>query len=380
MRDLSANIAGRRALVADAGRTLPAEAGRLLHITAAATEESRQVRRRAKQQQQRHHQGGGGNSSPSAAEGTRRSRKSKAGGSVWLVMKGDWHSSHIPSLPVATAAAHPKHRNLPETRARLRVTGTLRQWMEALDMAEGYVASAWREAQSGGLLYEGADSPTPDGEAYLKEQYEVAWGMLPTNPMGSVLLQMMNLQHGVENPTPQQPAGAATASVPPAFLAEMMKDACSVVQRRHALRVVPQHRPSSTAVPSSLSPSEAAAEATALIQESFFIITSPHGSEDGIGPQGRRMVFVRLRNSHNTKASGVLQTRKSGSQFVGNLMRVIRKELLASSLPRGSGHPQQQQQQQQQESGAGNHHPPHSSNTNSSGGKAKKKGAGGRRR
>eukprot|EP00796_Vickermania_ingenoplastis_P006259 gene6259-4508_t len=359
-----AERSGRRNLVNE--RMLLSELSRMLHVVKAASTEKRMVEKAVRRSRRQQHSGGAAETKRAsrkgkrdAVDGTRkgRSRHSHEGGSVWMVLKGGFDGHQVPveglkvrhGSPAAPVAAR---------RATARLEWQLKQRQAALGVAEGYVDSAWREAEVGGLLEHGGTKtdgagprtpsfykaiPSEDGKTYLEDQYATAAQMIAGPYVGRMLhdlVQATSAPHTAQNVQQKGPKQAAiatspstTSAPPPAVLEQHLTQFSTqwadVMVRERAIRngLAEEEKDILTA--------DAIREEVA---KAWHWVEEP-GSGEGAEPIDGDILptkcIVRLRNSQHQKHSAVLHTAKAVNSFTSNILKVLRKELANNSvLPR----------------------------------------------
>ncbi|RNF01206.1 hypothetical protein TraAM80_07144 [Trypanosoma rangeli] len=347
---------GARALQDE--KVLLAELGKLFHMARANVREQRNTQRaeakrqkaptttaaRAKRTAAAGAKGGNLTEGRPPRTGSKRSRKSTRGGTVWVVLKGGF--TRVPTSEKAQAIAH-------NTAFRGRLSE--RRRVQALERAEEYIQTAWQQAQEAGLLLDDGSGPNGDeGLQYLREQYEVAAGMLRREPVGAFLKKIVAQTIPSYATVPAEattPAAASLASAAAPML--LTRDEWADVIARETL-ILKRFAPSTSTeedtgeavlheaaqVPSRyyfpiaepLAPLEAAlAETTVGYRDT--------GSDAPGGEQARDVLptkcIVRIRGSGKQKHTAILASTKAVNYLKSNLMQVIRKELSGSKLPRG---------------------------------------------
>ncbi|RNF14549.1 uncharacterized protein Tco025E_05857 [Trypanosoma conorhini] len=343
---------GARALQDE--KALLAELGRLFHVARANAREQRNTQRAdAKRQKAPAATAAASATGRPPRIGSKKSRKCARGGTVWVVLKGGF--ARVPTSEKASAVAHNS-----VFRGRL----SERRRVQALERAEEYIKTAWQQAQEAGLLLDDGSGPNGDeGLQYLREQYEVAAGMLRREPVGALLRQI------VEQTIPSYAAPSAAAAAPAAPARLTQDEWAGVIARENAIlrRFAPPAGTEADAAAAVLH--EAAqvparyyfpvAEPLAPLERVSAAATTTEGYRDtgGDAPGGEQArdvlptkCIVRIRGSGRQKHTAILTSTKSVNYFKSNFMQVVRKELSGSKLPRGDDavegkqHPPHQQQ------------------------------------
>ncbi|KAG5512092.1 hypothetical protein JKF63_07556 [Porcisia hertigi] len=251
------------------------------------------------------------------AEGAPRrgsQRRSHRGGSVWIVLKGGFSPKSVPSATQADTVA---------TRANRRVVLSERRRAAALKEAEGYINSAWQQAQEAELV--GKDgTPTDEGNAYLAEQYAIASRMLCPPATGAQLHQLVKKHcHGVS-----EDSVTSTVSGPPTC--KLTRNEWEDICTREAA-IFFRYRTSAT--PSGTAEDYFKEQQQARENVHYFATSEP--ATNGGGDIVPTKCIVRIRDSQRDKYTSILSTTKSVSYFKSNFGQVLRKELSGSTLPRG---------------------------------------------
>lgn len=403
------NRSGRRGLVNE--RTILSELGRMIHVVKAAQKEKAQVRKAQKRvqaaQKDSTADASGSKKKKKAKKDDNQSRKgknarhgrsrhSKEGGSVWMVLKGGFDAAQVPlaekKVPGSVPAAKSQKNQTGDAatlavhRAMLRLRWRLSQREKNVIAAEAYVDSAWREAESSELIEPSSSKgknrnqatargvPTADGAAYLTEQYHVAEQMINGPGVGSVL---NTLVRATSAGGPQPSSSASSSAALPATILEQ-----HLSEHKNQWRDVLQREKAICLGLSALGGEEIRVSDEEIREEVckawYCVAEEPMPSQKGSAQKSDikpTKCIIRLRNSQHQKFSAVLHQTKAVNSFTGNILKVLRKELANNSvLPRSgkeevtavptsnaahpSQHqkpaPQQQSQQQQQQSKSNN--------------------------
>lgn len=311
-------------------RILLTELGKLFHTVRATFKEQRQVNRAKR----------AAGKSTDTKQHRASDRKSKAGGSVWVLLKGGFASSSVP-------AAYDKARV--ERRALCRRELSERRRMKALEAAEGYVQSAWEEAANAGLLTED-QKLTDEGTVYLREQYNVAIKMLNAGSgTGCTLRRLVEVhckgRDGLQAVVPaplQSGNGLSTAA---------QREDMATRESAIRLRFHEAH--------SSLNSVMAEEALKSSGEESLYHMAEPQAVRSAAGPDiAATKCIVRIRNSGRLRHTGILSTPKAVNYFKSNIMQVLRKELSNSKMPRGL---QEECEPKAAQTASGSQQPPHGS-------------------
>nr|CAJ2466249.1 unnamed protein product [Leishmania braziliensis] len=241
-------------------------------------------------------------------------RRSRRGGSIWIVLKGGFGPRSVPTAAQAERV---------DTRANGRALLSERRRAASLKEAEAYIQSAWQQAQEAELLTKDG-TPTEEGDAYLAEQYAMASRMLCPPTTGAHLSQLVanhcssGLDNAVTGATHGQPAYVLTRSE--------WEDLCT----REAA-ILFRYRTSAT--PCGTAEDYFKEQQQARENIYHFATAEPTTRAGDIVPT---KCLVRIRDSQREKHTCILSTPKSVNYFKSNFGQVLRKELSGSRLPRGS--------------------------------------------
>lgn len=348
---------GRRSLVSE--KTVLSELGRMLHVIKAAAKEKRQVSKaEARVGKSSNPAAGGSEAKRKAAkkngkgEARRgKSRHSRCGGSVWMVLKGGFDGHQV---PVAGAQGRTSDYNGSKTkslrpdvalaRAAQRLEWVLKQRRAAVDGAESYIASAWREAEIGGLLSsaggkgsKAARTPTEEGRAYLSEQYQAATEMVKGPYLGEMLHTLVRSTTAAPPPTSSKTSTTVDPSAwtPPPPPGEAIQQHLRAFQpqwedllRREA---VLRH-----GLAEGEPPAVTTEDVKQAVVHSWRYVAEAPGTASGGNDAKPTKCIIRLRSSAHQKFSAVLNNQKAVNSFNTNIVKVLRKELANDSvLPRG---------------------------------------------
>nr|CCC89445.1 conserved hypothetical protein [Trypanosoma congolense IL3000] len=268
---------------------------------------------------------------------TRGPRRNNRGGTVWVTLKGGFSR-----VPMSSATAVVDHNKA--FRGRL----SEKRRVAALETAEAYVQTAWQEAQEAGLLLPDGSGPNgSDGFQYLREQYEVAAGMLRREPIGERLKQIVESTIPAGSVVASGTPPAAEAAPEPLYTRDQWADIITrenVILRRFATsssletdntdRIldeaaqVPSRLYFTTAEP--LAPQEFGSVALSPNSSGADLLNSAEVKD--VLPS---KCIVRIRSSGGKKHTAILTTPKSVNGFKSHFMQILRKELGNSRLPRG---------------------------------------------
>lgn len=260
-------------------------------------------------------------------------RRSKAGGTVWVVLKGGFASSAVPSAAQSSQVT---------SKAKTRADRVHKNRIAALENAEAYVKSAWQQAEEAGLLLDDGKTPNPDGETYLREQYAEAVKLLQKPAPGAYLRQLV-ATHSTSASTESK--AAAVKAVQPQSSAQSVKEWEGIISRERAILSRAATFSVNTGASKNSNEEEESEAVRAAIEEAqsacYSALAEPcvGGTSTGAAPQADIVptkCIVRIRNSQCQKHTAILSTPKAINYFRSNFAQVMRKELSSSKLPRGA--------------------------------------------
>ncbi|KAG8342982.1 hypothetical protein ERJ75_001330300 [Trypanosoma vivax] len=342
---------GARALQEE--KTLLQELSKLFHVARANAREQRIIKRAATSREgdgkpknavSSARQKPGLKAGHKANKCTSRARKSKNGGTVWVVLKGGL--AQVPTSGMTGVIAHNT-----EFRGRL----SERRRLEALETAEVYVQTAWQQAQEAGLLLPDGSAPSGDeGLLYLREQYHVASGMLRREPVGQHLKQLVECSIPTTFKNDEVPFSSTSGAT------VYDKDTWADIITRENV-ILKRFNSRLSGVDST---DQILNEAENVASKFYFPVAEPlapvgstaaqsTNSSNSIevlhGEQVRDIVptkcIVRIRGSNGKKHTTILSTAKSVNSFKTNFMKIIRKEVSGSMLSRGAEAVEERQRQ-----------------------------------
>ncbi|KAK7198689.1 hypothetical protein NESM_000832600 [Novymonas esmeraldas] len=242
-------------------------------------------------------------------------RRSRHGGSVWIVLKGGFGPRSVPTATDTRVVAR---------RASGRAVLSEQRRVRSLAEAEAFVESAWQQAREAELL--GSDgTPTDEGDAYLAEQYATASRMLCTTAVGTHLHQLV-AQHCSSG---AGAAVAATAAVAEEEANDTLTASQWAEQCRREAAILFHYQTSAT--PSGTADDYVAAQQSVRSARYFFTTAEPVTES---GDVVANKCIVRIRDSQRNKHTAILSTAKAVNYIRSNLGQVLRKELSGSRLPR----------------------------------------------
>lgn len=336
-------------------RKIVSELSRMLNVVRTAYKEKKQVKKAANIEQNRSNTNAAvlskrkkeakkeGVDAKSEKKGkTKRNSSNKHGGSVWILMKGGFHASNVPTEKKSFRVGDDS-LTATEYRAYKRLQLELHLREKRLQNAEAYIESAWREAEIGGLLNSSAVNasnesirgrvPSEDGEVYLQEQYDVAKGLLDHAPVGQAMKDLTQ-----NRGTAVQPSTGNSSLSP--MLTALLKQYMSKNKSRWMKLLEGENRIRLGFMEANENTEISAVKEGDLFGQllaSWLHIVEEHRStnavKDDIKPT---KCIIRLRNSQKEKHSSILSEPKAINYFTSHTLEVIRKEFYNSSvLPRG---------------------------------------------
>lgn len=357
-------------------KVLVQELGRLFHVARANAREQRVIKRAAarteegsaspskprtgkasekkpKKKKSNSKKGKKGKSSSDKSRRARGPRRKTRGGTVWVVLKGGF--TRVPTTSMTAIVEHNK-----VFRGRL----SEQRRLAALEAAEAYVQTAWQQAQEAGLLLPDGSGPNSDeGLEYLREQYDVAAGMLRREPVGARLKQVV--ESTISSSAAVGAADMTTAVPETVYDRDQWAD---IITRENVIL-----RRFSKSLPLETDNTEAVlAEAAEVPSKFYFQIAEPLAPQDSntlaLTPNsssadllhGEQVIdvlptkcIVRIRGSGGKKHTTIISTPKGVNSFKSNFMQLIRKEISNSKLPRGEHTVESKQHHQRTGSGSG---------------------------
>lgn len=297
-------------------KALLAELGKMFHLIKATHKEQRNGREAATAAAAAAPSNAKASTKKAKADTRRGSRRrSRHGGTVWMVLKGGFGPHAVP-----TAA----QTALVDRRAASRALLSEKRRAAALRAAEAYIESAWQQAREAELVNKD-DAPTEEGDAYLAEQYAMASKMLCPAAAGAHLHQL------VANHCTSTAGAAETAATRGAPTYAMSRGEWEDLCTREAALLF-RYRTSAT-------PPETAEDYFRAQQQArerlYHFATAEPVAAGGSGDVVPTKCIVRIRSSQRDKHTAILSTAKAVNYFRSNLGQVLRKELSGSRLPRG---------------------------------------------
>lgn len=274
----------------------------------------------------------------------RKVRHSKKGGSVWVLLKGGFDSKQVPMANTHSKSsnAHGQGKNteifsLCENRALHRLHWNLQKRLEALESAEAYIESAWREAEKGELLVprskinsnvsqQGKERmPTEEGKEYLMQQYQVASQMLFHSNDQGALFSLVQQTSGNRVAAPNELNRSTAIEQHIRLHSEQWKN---VLQREKEIKEKQFNEVDNGKCVVSNE------EIRKEVERNWVCITEKLASGKSSDISATKC-FIRLRNSQRQKHSSILNSQKAAKNFATGIIKVLRKELTNNSvLPR----------------------------------------------